>query len=39
MDAVRRAGFVNAEKRVEEGAGEDETDIGGSEKGSDPVLF
>ena len=27
MDDVRRAGFVNAEKCVEEGAGEDETDI------------
>lgn len=27
MDAVRRVGFVNAEKCVEEGAGEDETDI------------
>lgn len=27
MDGVRRTGFVNAEKCVEEGAGEDETDI------------
>ena len=27
MGDVRRAGFVNAEKCVEEGAGEDETDI------------
>ena len=27
MDAVRRAGFVNVAKCVEEGAGEDETDI------------
>jgi hypothetical protein len=27
MGDVRRTGFVNAEKRVEEGAGEDETDI------------
>ena len=35
----RRAGFVNVAKCVEEGAGEDETDTGDSEKGSDPVLF
>ena len=35
----RRAGFVNVAKCVGEGAEEDETDIGGSEKGSDPVLF
>ncbi len=27
MGDVRRAGFVNSEKCVEEGAGEDETDI------------
>ena len=27
MDDVRRAGFVNVAKCVEEGAGEDETDI------------
>ena len=27
MGDVRRTGFVNAEKCVEEGAGEDETDI------------
>ena len=33
------AGFVNVAKCVEEGAGEDETDTGDSEKGSDPVLF
>ena len=39
MDDVRRAGFVNVAKCVGEGAEEDETDIGGSEKGSDPVLF
>ena len=39
MDDVRRAGFVNVAKCVEEGAGEDETDIWGSEKGSGSVLF
>jgi len=39
MGDVRRAGFVNVAKCVEEGAGEDETDTGDSEKGSDPVLF
>ena len=27
MGDMRRAGFVNAEERVEEGAGEDETEI------------
>ena len=39
MDDARRAEFVNEAKCVEEGAGEDETDTGDSEKGSDPVLF